>query len=304
MSNPKPGNPDIQLQHSGRLSIGSGNGGLERITLKSSQASAEIYPHGAHVTGFQLAEQPPLLFLSRLSPFAPGKAIRGGVPICLPWFGSRPGSPLGHGFARITRWDILGSRDLPQGGVAVRFRLPENSASTGWPKFNAEFEVAVTDRLEMELSVENQSNQPLEYEDCLHTYFHVGNIAQVTVTGLESAFYLDKTDQNARKQEGREPIRILRETNRIYPETPGSIEIRDATLRRVIRIDRTGSRSTVLWNPWTTQLMPDFDPAEHASMVCVEAGNVGSDRIVLAPGETHRLRVALSSSPLSGAERL
>jgi len=282
----------------GHVTFANGNGGLPKINITTGRSTAEIYLHGAHITGFQKNGEPPLLFLSRLSQFAAGKPIRGGVPVCFPWFGQREGDVI-HGFARITEWDLIETAATPDGGVTVRFRLPSTAANAAWPAYRAEFVVAVTDRLAIELIATNESaDRNFDFENCLHTYFAVGDILDVSIAGLKGAHYLDKTDKSARKLESADAIRITAETNRVYPDTPGAVEIRDAKFRRTIRMDKSGSAATVVWNPWTTQLMPDFDPAEHRQMVCVESGNVGQNKLLLAPGKTAGLKVVLSSRPL------
>ncbi len=282
----------------GRLNFANGNGSLPKINIITGRCTAEIYLHGAHVTGFQKKGEPPLLFLSRLSQFAARQPIRGGVPVCFPWFGPRTGE-VTHGFARITEWELVETVARPDDGVTVRFRLPATATLAGGPAFRAELVVAITDQLSMELLTTNVSaDRNFEFEDCLHTYFAVGDIADVSITGLKDAHYLDKTDQGARKLESADAIRIAAETNRVYPDAPGTVEIRDAKFRRAIRAEKSGSASTVVWNPWTTQRMPDFDPAEHRQMVCVESGNVGQNKITLPPGQTRALKVILSSRPL------
>ena len=282
----------------GHVTFANGSGGLPKINITTGRSTAEIYLHGAHVTGFQKNGEPPLLFLSRLSQFAAGKAICGGVPVCFPWFGPREGD-VTHGFARITEWNLVETAATTDGGVTVRFRLPSTAANAAWPAYRAEFVVAVTDQLAMELIATNESaDRNFDFENCLHTYFAVGDILDVSIAGLKGAHYLDKTDKNARKLESADAIRITAETNRVYPDTPGTVEIRDAKFRRTIRVDKSGSAATVVWNPWTTQLMPDFDPAEHRQMVCVESGNVGQNKLSLAPGKTAGLKVVLSSRPL------
>ena len=238
-----------------------------------------------------------MLFRS-LSQFVAGKPIRGGVPVCFPWFGRREGDVI-HGFARITEWNLIKTAATPDGGVTVHFRLPSTAANAAWPAYRAEFVVAVTDRLAMELIATNESaDRNFDFENCLHTYFAVSDIRDVSIAGLKGAHYLDKTDKNARKLESADAIRITAETNRVYPDTPGTVEIRDAKFRRTIRVDKSGSAATVVWNPWTTQPLPDFDPAEHRQMVCVESGNVGQNKLSLAPGKTAGLKVVLSSRPL------
>jgi D-hexose-6-phosphate mutarotase len=286
--------PAKQLEIPGVITFERGGGGLPRIKVETAASRAEIYLHGAQVTGFQKNVESPLLFLSRLSQFAADKPIRGGVPICMPWFGPRAGDVM-HGFARITEWEVIETAASPKGGATVRLRLPDTPAKAAWPAFSAEYFVTVTDRLGMELVVANRSDRPFEFENCLHSYFAVGDIRDVSLTGLKSAHYLDKTENGARKLESAGAIRITSETNRVYLDTAHTVEIHDAKFRRKIRVEKSGSASTVVWNPWTTQRMADFGEEEYQQMVCVESGNVGQSQVTLAPGKTARLKVVLSS---------
>jgi glucose-6-phosphate 1-epimerase len=279
----------------GRVQLAGGQGGLIRLNLTSNVSTAEIYLQGAHVTGFQKQGEPPLLFMSRLGEFAPGKPIRGGVPICFPWFGPRAGD-VAHGFARLAEWDLVEAAAPNEGETTVRFRLPA-SVRPDWPEFQAEFAVTVNDRLTMRLTVSNPSaKNSFEFENCLHTYFSLGDVREAAIRGLKGARFLDRTDNSAEKVEQDEALRITKETNRTYPGAAGTVEIADGKNRRVIRLEKQGSASTVVWNPWTTQLMPDFDPAEHRQMVCVESGNVGGNKISLPPGRTQTLEVVISSA--------
>jgi D-hexose-6-phosphate mutarotase len=238
------------------------------------------------------------LFLSRKSWFAPGKPIRGGVPICFPWFGNRDGEPS-HGFARITEWQLVQSAAAPDGSVTLRFALPQIAGREARKDLRTEFTVTVGDTLTMELTAANDAcDDAVEFENCLHTYFRVGDIGAVGITGLQNAAYLDTAaGANGERKVQPEPVlRIPRETNRLYLDTTGPVEIRDDAFQRTIRVEKFNSRSTVVWNPWTTQKLPDdFDPAEHQHMVCVESGNVKTDNISLAPGKSSWLKVILSS---------
>ena len=282
----------------GRVAVVAGNGGLAKIVVTTKTSSAEIYPHGAHVTHFQKHAEVPLIFMSRKSWFAPDKPIRGGVPICFPWFGNRDGEPS-HGFARITEWQLIKTLAVSDGTVMLRFALPQSSAPEAWKDLRTDFMVTVGETLTMELAAANDTcDETLEIENCLHAYFHVGDIAAVNITGLQNASYLDNAagGNGERKVQTEAVLRIPRETNSLYLGTTNPVEIRDEFLKRIIHVEKSGSHSTVVWNPWTTQKLPDdFDPAEHKHMVCVEAGNVKSDKIHLAPGKSCALKVVLSS---------
>jgi D-hexose-6-phosphate mutarotase len=285
----------------GRVAIASGNGGLPKIVVTTKTSTAEIYLHGAHVTAFQKNGEPPLLFMSAKSYFADGKGIRGGIPICFPWFGNRDGEPS-HGFARITEWQLVKTSAAADGAVALRFALPQIPGREAWNNLRMDFVVTVSDTLTMELIAANDGcDDPLEIENCLHTYFHVGDIGAVSIDGLRGAHYLDNAagGNGELKTQSESPLRVAKETNRLYLDTTSAVEIRDENLARVIRVEKSGSNSTVVWNPWTTQKLPDdFDPAEHKHMVCVESGNVKQNKISLAPGKSSALKVILSSAPL------
>jgi len=284
-----------------RVAVTAGNGGLPKITVTTKSSTAEIYLNGAHVTHYQKNGEPPLIFMSRNSYFAPGKAIRGGVPICFPWFGNRDGEPS-HGFVRSTEWQLVKTAATPDGTVTLRFALPQIPGRAAWKNLRTEFIVTVADTLMMELIATNDGcDGALEIENCLHTYFQVGDIGAVSVHGLEGAPYLNfaEGDNGVPRLAESYPIRINRETNRTYLGTTSAVEVRDENLKRTIRVAKSGSQSTVVWNPWTTQKLPDdFDMAEHKHMVCVESGNVKADKISLAPGKTTALKVALHSKPL------
>jgi glucose-6-phosphate 1-epimerase len=285
----------------GRVAVVAGNGDLPKIVVTTQTSTAEIYPHGAHVTHFQKNGEPPLLFMSVKSNFAPGQPIRGGVPVILPWFGNRDGEPS-HGFARTTEWQLVKTSAAASGVVTLRFALPEIPGRVAWKNLRTEFIVTVSDALTMELIAANDGcDEALEIENCLHTYFQVGDIGSILISGLENTAYLDfaNGENGTPRPPENSAIKISRETNRTYADTTSTVEIRDEKLRRTVRVEKSGSDSTVVWNPWTTQKLPDdFDPAEHKNMVCVESGNVKQNKISLAPGATSALKVVLSSAPL------
>jgi D-hexose-6-phosphate mutarotase len=279
----------------------TGKGNLPLLKISTSKSTAEIYLHGAHITHFQKNGEPPLLFLSRQSKFGEGEAIRGGIPICFPWFGGREGQPS-HGLARILDWELVETSTVLDDGVKVRLRLPQTSLKPEWSALKTEFVVTVADTLTMELSATNTSkDKALEIEDCLHTYFHVGEIGAVSITGLQGASYLDNSGEGKgeRKTDNDAVLKITKETNRLYLNTTSAVEARDEKFRRTIRIEKWNSKSTVVWNPWTTQKMPDdFNSADHKDMVCVESGNIKENKIPLAPGQTSNLKVIVSTAPL------
>jgi len=285
----------------GRVAVAAGNGGLPKIVITTKTSTAEIYPHGAHLTHFQKNGEQPLIFMSRKSWFAPGKPIRGGVPICFPWFGNRDGEP-GHGFARIAEWQVVKTTAAPDGTVTVQLALAPQPGRQAWNALRTEFIVTVGDTLTMELNTSSEAcDGGLEIENCLHTYFQVSDINAISLSGLSGAPFNDFAagDTGTRKAENDAVLLITKETNRVYADNTATVEIHDNNFKRTIRVEKSSSKSTVVWNPWTTQKLPDdFDPAEHQHMVCVESGNVKQNKISLPPGGTTTLKVIVSSRPL------
>lgn len=277
------------LEIPGHVTLTTGRGGLEKILVETPWSTAEIYQHGAHVTHFQKNSESPLFFMSAQSEFAADKPIRGGVPIIFPWFGPREGAPA-HGIARTARWDLITTTALSDGAVSLRFRLP-NAGS-----FEVEYLVTVAANLTLELAVTNTGTEAATFETCLHTYFEISAIADVSITGLADVAYLDKV-AGCMVTEAAAPIRIAGEVDRVYQDTAAVVVIDDPGNQRKISIAKSGSDSTVVWNPWIekSKRMADFGDDEYLRMLCVESGNVAKNQISLLPGECTVLRVELSS---------
>lgn len=265
------------------------------VRVETATSLADVYLHGAHVTHFQRHGEKPLLFLSRLSEFAPGKPIRGGVPVILPWFGPREGLAA-HGFVRTVPWELQEAGFSGDDCARLRFRLPDSPAAAEWPRFVAEFEVIVGMALEMELRVTNVDNsRVLPLEACLHTYFSVGDIAQTEVSGLRGVRYLDALDDFRDKVEADEVITFSREVDRVYCNSPHTVEIVDRQWKRVIEVSKNDSLSTVVWNPWIdkSKRLPDYADDEYLRMVCVESGNVKQNGVQLQPGQSSEFSVTV-----------
>ena len=290
-----------RLEIPGRVDFEDGNGDLPKLEITTDASEAELYLHGAHVTGFRRRGEAPLLFTSQFSRFERGQAIRGGVPVIFPWFGAREGEPS-HGFARVQEWRLNEITSLPPGGANIRLGLGENPSAATCPSFTANYIVTVTHVLRLELVITNTSpDQEFSFESCLHTYVHVADVRNVRIKGLHGVTYLDKVDQFAPKVEQQGEIRITGETDRVYQDTESSVEVVDPGFGRRIFVEKSGSRSTVLWNPWVAKAhqMPDFGGEEYLQMVCVESGNIGNNRVVLPPGQSSVLAVTLRSEPLA-----
>lgn len=285
-----------QHEITGAVAVSTGKGGLPRVTVATAHSRTELYLHGAHVTAFQKNGEPPLLFMSTASHFAADKPIRGGIPICFPWFGARTGAPA-HGFARLMEWHLAATSVLPDGRVSVRLRLLDNSGLAAQFPGKVEYTVTAGETLTLELHVVNTSGEHLAFEECLHTYFAVGDIAAVSVRGLKGVSYLDKVGEPATRTETESTIKFSSEVDRVYLDTVQPVIIEDAKLKRTIRVEKFHSKSTVVWNPWIAKAkaMPDFGDDEYHRMVCVESGNVAQNQMALTAGASSTLKVVLSS---------
>jgi D-hexose-6-phosphate mutarotase len=296
----KPENME-KNQTPGRVMFLDGQGELPMIGISTMWSSAEVYLQGAHLTSFRKHGEPPLTFMSQCSRFTEGQPIRGGIPVVFPWFGMREGMG-NHGFARVKTWELKEFAPAPDGSVSVRFRLPDCPEASSFPPFTADYVITVSAGLTLQLIVSNQStDEPLTFENCFHTYFEVGDITSISIVGLKGVSYLDKVANFAQRTETNDAIRISSEVDRIYFNTSGPIEIHDPRLGRKILIDKQGSDSTVVWNPWIarSQQMPDFGNDEYQRMVSVETGNVSSNEITLAPGRTSTLTTRITCLPLT-----
>ena len=286
--------PNPQL---GKVTFLDGQGDLPAMEVTTPWSRAEIYFHGAHVTQFQKHGEPPLLFLSQCSRFESGAPIRGGIPIIFPWFGKPADKPGQHGFVRHREWELKEVISPADGSVNLRLSLPEQPELVGCA---VEYMVGVSETLTAELIVTNKSAQAVKFENCLHTYLTIGDINVVSVAGLKGVDYLDALENRKRKTEADDAIRFTSEVDRVYINSSQTVEIRDQFLRRVIRVEKEHSLSTVVWNPWIAKAkaMPDYGDDEYQRMVCVESGNVAGNEITLPAGEASRLKVKLSAQPL------
>lgn len=285
------------------LRFEAGAKGLVRAVVCAPQAEAEVYLQGAHVTHYQPRGDRAVLFLSERSRFDRGAAIRGGVPIVFPWFGPKAGEPSApmHGFARLAEWGVESATQAPDGSVTMVLGLDSESAALpNWPRpCSLRYRVVVGETLALALDVHNRGDTAISYEEALHTYLAVGDVRQVSVTGLAGARYIDKTDGMKRKLQETAFVRITDETDRVYLGTKATCVLDDPVAGRRLTVEKSGSDATVIWNPWTAKAkaMPDFGDEEWPRMLCIETGNVADHAMTLAPGQRHEMRAMIRSLP-------
>jgi glucose-6-phosphate 1-epimerase len=286
--------------------IVAGAGGLERVRIESPAAEGEMYLHGGHVTSWKPTGWDEVLFMSRLARFETSRAIRGGVPVCFPWFGAHPSNAQApsHGFARLKPWKLDAIKE-PGGVVTVTMSLTnDQDTELWWPsRFRLEHRATFGATLTLELIVTNTGDTPFTFEEALHTYYRVGDIRHVRVRGLERKRYLDALDFSHEKMQEDEIV-FAEETDRIYLDTVKPVTIDEAG-RRTLQITTERSHATVVWNPWVdkARALADLGDEEWQRFVCVETCNVAPRAVDLAPGHQHAMRAVISVAPASGPDR-
>jgi glucose-6-phosphate 1-epimerase len=281
----------------GSARVLQGNGGLAKVAINTRETTGEMYLHGAQVTSWQPRGAEEVLFVSAKSRWVDGRAIRGGVPICFPWFGDRADDAAApaHGFVRTKAWRL---ESVMRTGDAVAVSMAsESNADTKrwWPAdFHLVHRATFGSELTLELVVRNTGATSFRFEEALHTYFRVGQIETAQLQGLNAVEYVDKTDSfQAKMQHG--PVVITSETDRVYLNSVGPFVWNDLGLRRSIGVTKENSRTTVVWNPWVdkARALSDFGDDEWKDMVCIEASNIAEYAVNLAPGQEHTMRATV-----------
>ncbi len=278
------------------------NNGFEYLEIVNRSAQASLALQGAHLFKYQsYADPAPLLWLSRASYFQKGKAIRGGVPICWPWFGKHPTDPglPQHGFARTMPWELIAQNetDAQQTELVLRLQDSPDSLKLWSHNFELLLKISIGDRLILSLTTSNRGSKPFTVTSALHSYFMVSDISRVEVKGLDQALFIDTLSRSESIQRG--SLVIDKEVDRIFQKVRYPLAIIDRN--RTITINATGSSSAVVWNPWQTKsmTMADMNRDSYQTMLCVETTNALADGQKIAPGGKHSLTAALSTSPLS-----
>ena len=279
----------------------NGQGDIPVIEIKNDQASATISLQGAHLLSWKPHNEDDVIWLSKDATFAKGKSIRGGIPICWPWFGAHESNNYfpAHGFARTVLWQVINTQKPSPDETQITFRLSTNQLDKDiqkmWPQETvAEYRLTIAKTLTLELTTFNKSNETIAIGQALHTYFNIEDISNTTVYGLEGKTYLDKTDNfNSKIQKG--PISINNEVDRVYLDTADDVTI-DNKKRKII-IKKQGSNSTIVWNPWkdVADKMGDLGKDGYQQMLCVESANAAEDTININAGDSYTLLVTYES---------
>jgi glucose-6-phosphate 1-epimerase len=286
---------NIDYGIAGQLTFIKGNGGFPFILISNCSATALISVYAAQVLSFQPIEEcEDLLFLGSKSSYEEGKAIRGGIPVCWPWFGPDPKDldRPDHGFVRNGLWAVLTTTAITDSETKVTLRFQETIQSKSYWRqpFILDLEILVGNTLTLKLVTRNIGDKALSITQALHAYLHVGDINQVQILGLEDSNYLDKLDDSVQKHQSG-AVTILEEVNRIYTGTQSEWIINDSSFNRQIRMTSSSNKTTVVWNPWeaTTAKILDLEPDDYQHFICVETGNVDTDVVEISPGSEYSL---------------
>jgi len=267
--------------------------------IKNCYGEAEISLYGGQVTHFQLLGDEPILWMSPLSQFIPGRAIRGGIPVCWPWFGPHPNesSLPQHGIARISNWSVVETCLLEGEQVRVILRCDQHKIDqlAKWKGVELELSITLGKELKLDLCTRNRRCEAIMVGGALHTYFRIEDIHHVIVQGLEATHYLDKLDKYKRKFQETGVV-FTGETDREYLDTKSDCILKDKLTSRTLKVSKEGSATTVLWNPWqaNSEKMADFPDDGFRHMVCIEAAITANDVQIISPGENHILSQSIA----------
>ena len=266
--------------------------GYPIVEIQHREANGRIALHGGHVLEWMPAHSGPVLYMSPQAVWEQGKPIRGGIPVCWPWFGPHPSDSTkpAHGLVRTMMWELDRARESAS-GVDLVLRIADTAESRAlWPHaFEARLHIHFGIELEVGLEITNTADAPWSSTGALHTYFIVGDSRQISIHGLHGTQYVEsRLSPEKRPQHG--PVVIDQEVDRLYA-SDAAVIVDDPALGRELRIEKAGSLSTVVWNPWIEKStrLADLPDDAYPEFVCVETCNAGEDVITLQPGESHLL---------------
>jgi len=282
----------------------AGKGGLPCIQINNAKASALISIYAAQVLSFKpVNEATDLMFISDNAYFQEGKATKGGIPICWPWFGAAPQLETepenkdqpkrpDHGFVRNSYWSVLSTEALENGDTKIVLVFEDTEKTREiWPyRFYLSLEIVIGDSLTLELLTRNTGSEAFSITEALHTYFNVGDAAQVKVLGLEHTEYLDKKEDFVKVcQVG--AITIAEETDHIHTGVKHELIIDDPVFKRKIKISSSGNKNVVVWNPWVkgSAEMTDLDNDDYKHFICLEIANAVADSVEILPNSEYRM---------------
>jgi glucose-6-phosphate 1-epimerase len=280
-----------------------GHGGLARVEINTPLAHGEIYLHGAHVTSWRLAGSEEVLFLGSKSRWEEGQAIRGGIPICFPWFRGKADDPHApaHGFVRTRSWQLYSIVENRAGVAVTMFIESDEQTRRWWPgEFRLVHRVTFGSELKLELTCINTGRTQFQFEEALHTYSRVVDVRNVCLRGLDGIRFLDNTDANKEKVQVGD-LTVASQTDDAFMNTQNTVDLLDPKMARRIQLQKSKSTTTVVWNPWQegARRLQDLDDGEWMQFLCMEASNVMGAAVTLAPGHEHTMTAVLAVTGFS-----
>lgn len=273
---------------------GEGEKGLPLLVVENQRGRAVIALMGAHLMSFQPKGGQEMLWLSPKTALKTGVPIRGGIPLCLPWFGPNTDGGPQHGFARISEWALIDAEALADGRSRVVLEFAgDETFCPQWPHaFRFQLEVTVGSEVELALTAENRSAKAAPLSFAFHTYFAVDDVAKAEVKGLEGATCLDKMDNFAKKQQ-QGAVQLTNTTDRIYLDVVKSQTVEAGQAKYTITSE---AACAVVWNAWTNDKnIADIGEGNHKGYLCVERGDVAERAVVLDPGMSYTAHMTLAT---------
>lgn len=268
--------------------------GIKIVRIIHETVEAGISLHGGHLIWFKPAGEQDVIWLSEKAEFDTAKAIRGGIPVCWPWFG-KAGTPS-HGFARNSQWTLREHRENEQGVIVVLTLEDSVETRAIWPhKFRNQLTFEFGQKLKVHLTSTNTDDHQWSYSGALHTYFNIADINTVSITGMGDK-YQDSV-QGEIACEGDDTLMIAQEVDHVYTAPKNPITIADQGNQRQIHVENQGHNAAVIWNPWQALSVSMADMADNSyeTMVCVES-TIHGQAVMLVPGASHTLSTIISVS--------
>ncbi|MGJ8697464.1 MAG: D-hexose-6-phosphate mutarotase [Verrucomicrobiaceae bacterium] len=277
---------------------------LPLIQVTTELSSATISPFGAQVCKWAPTDHPPVLYLSPRAAMDTTKPIRGGIPICWPWFNQNSEDPTlpNHGFARTKFWKL---KSAESNGRSAKLIFTLKSDEETKKLFPHDFELTATihvaDKLRVVLKMKNTGEEPYKVSSALHTYLSVGDLSRIQVEGLKGSHYVDLLQPVGAEEVFQEGALIIdEEIDRIY-KSMSSVLVRDLDRHRSVFVDKAGSRTTVVWNPWIdkSKKLKDLPDRDYKEFLCIEPANAGNDMPTLRPNSSHTIETTIGLRPLA-----
>lgn len=272
--------------------------GFEYLEVQNSVASVKIALQGAHIFEYKCEDKEDILWLSTESFFEKGKAIRGGIPICWPRFGTLDETMPAHGFSRTAMFTLVEVVEIEDNLTEVRFLLKDDNQSRKmWNhKFELEVIFSIGESLEIELKTKNCESEDFMITQALHSYFCVSDISHAKIKNLDKKPYFDALLRKTFSQKG--DVTFEKEVDRVYQEVDTTVVLEDK--KRDIYVNNSGSSSVVIWNPWCEKAtrLAGMRTEDYKEFVCIESANAFDDFRVIKAGETHSLKVSISQALL------